>query len=119
MRRTESIRLRLSDEEYEIIRANAESCGMKVAPYIRMIAQNPNIIDFDYSDISEHTNLIKDRVNTVNQIIFTISVVGDYLQKGVDGIKDYTEEILDTEKKLLETVRKQGQKLYKQRRVKR
>jgi predicted hydrolase (HD superfamily) len=117
MRRTESIRLRVSDAEYEIIKENARKHGKKVVPYIRDVAQNPTIINQEYSAVKEHTRLVKDRVKSVNQLIFTISVVGDYIPKEIEGIRDYVIEILETENKLLRTVRNQWIKAYKKNRA--
>lgn len=110
MSRTESKRLRLSDEEYAIIKANADGLGMKVAPYIRKVAQNPMIIKFNYSAIERHTKQIGKIVNSVNQLIFTIEVTNNYQPKEIDGIMDYVEQILETERELLREVRKQWER---------
>ena len=113
MSRQHDIRVRVTEEEYKIIKANADLLEKKVTSYIRMVAQNPNIIHFDYSAIEEHTKQVGQIVNSVNQLIFTIEVNNDYQPKEVDGIRDYVEEILETERKLLRTVRKQWEKASK------
>lgn len=47
---------------------------MKVAPYIRMVAQNPNIIQYNYPEIREHTKQINKIVGSINPLIFTIEI---------------------------------------------
>lgn len=113
-KRERLIHLRLSEAEEKIIKENAAKLNMEVRPYIRMVAQNPTIINFDYSVIEEHTKQIGQVVNSVNQLIFTIEVNNDFQPKEIWGIRDYVEEIWDTENKLLRTVRRQWEKAYKE-----
>ena len=115
MSRSESKRLRLSEEEYAIIKANADILGMKVAPYIRKVAMNPVIVKFNYSAIEKHTAQIGQIVNSINQLIFTIELNNDYQPKEIDGIMDYVEQILEGERKLLREVRKQWEQSVKKR----
>ena len=114
MSRQHEIRVRVTKEEYENIKLNADVLGMQIAPYIRRVAQNPNIIHFDYSAIEEHTKQVGQVVNSVNQLIFTIHLNNDYLPKEIEGIRDYIEEIWVTENKLLKTLRNQWEKAVKQ-----
>lgn len=115
MSRQHGIRVRVTEEEYKIIQANADLLEYrKVADYIRMVAQNPNIIHFNYSAIEEHTKQVGQIVNSVNRLIFTIHLNNDYLPKEIWGIRDYIEEIWETENKLLRAVRKQWEKASKQ-----
>ena len=108
------IQVRVTKAEREIIENNAKKLNMQIAPYIRMVAQNPNIINFDYSVIEEHTKQVGQVVNSVNQLIFTIEVNNDFQPKEICGIRDYVDEIWDTENKLLRTVRRQCEKAYKE-----
>ena len=115
-RRTKEIRIRVNPTEEKNIKQNAERLNMQVAPYIRMVAQNPTIIQNDYSAIREHTKQLGQIVNSVNRLIFTIELNNEYQPKQIEGIRDYVAWIWDTEKKLLDTVRKQWNKQYKQNR---
>lgn len=117
MRNGKALQVRVSKAEQEIIENNAKKLNMDVASYIRMVAQNPNIIQFDYSVIEEHTKQVGQVVNSINQLIFTIEVNNDYQPKEIWGIRDYIEEIWDTENKLLRTVRNQWIKAYKKNRA--
>lgn len=117
MSRQHEIRVRVTEEEYENIKLNADILDMPIATYIRMVAQNPKITIFDYSAIRAHTKQIGQVVNSINQLIFTIEVNNDYQPKEIWGIRDYVEEIWETENKLLRTVRNQWIKAYKKNRA--
>lgn len=114
MSRQDNIRVRVTEDEYKIIKENADILGMKVAPYIRKVAQNPNIIHFNYSAIERHTQQIGKIDESINLLIYTIHVNNDYLPKEIEGILNYIKEVWETENKLLEEVRKQWIKASKQ-----
>jgi hypothetical protein len=118
MSRQHDIRVKVTEEEYKIIQANADLLEYRtIADYIRAVAQNPNIIHFNYSAIEEHTKQVGQIVNSVNRLIFTIHINNDYLPKEIEGIRDYVDEIWETENKLLRTVRKQWEQAVKQNRA--
>ena len=114
MSRQHEIRVKVTEEEYRNIKANADFLKMSIATYIRMVAQNPNIIHFDCSAIREHTKQVGQIVNSVNRLIFTIELNNDYQPKEIESIRDYVKWIFETENKLLDTVRKQWIKAFKQ-----
>ena len=113
MSRQHEIRVRVTEEEYKNIKLNADILDMPIATYIRMVAQNPHITIFDYSAIRNHTKQIGQVTNSINRLIFTIHLNNDYLPKEIWGIRDYIEEIWETENKPLRTVRKQWEKASK------
>ena len=113
MSRTHDMHFKVTEEEYKNIKANADKLGMKVYPYIRKVAQNPTIINFNYSAIREHTKQISQVVNSINRIIFTIDAMNYFLPKEIEAIADYIKYIWETENKLLDTVRKQWDKSTK------
>ena len=115
-RREKLIHLRLSEKEEEIIKENAARLNMEVRPYIRMVAQNPTIIQNNYAAIQEHTRQIGRITNSINRLIYTIDLNNDYLPKEIDGIADYVEKIWETENKLLVEVRNQWIKDFKHNR---
>lgn len=114
MRREKDIRARVTSEERKRIEENAKRLNMKVADYIRKVAQNPNIIHFDYSAIERHTRQIGKIDQSINLLIYTIHLNNDYLPKEIEAIAEYIKEIWETENKLLEEVRKQWIKAEKQ-----
>lgn len=115
-RREKLIHLRLSEKEEEIIKENAARLNMEVRPYIRMVAQNPTIIQNNYTAIQEHTRQIGRITNSINRLIYTIDLNNDYLPKEIDGIADYIEKIWETENELLAKVQNQWIKDFKHNR---
>ena len=115
MSRHHEIRIKVNRSEYENIKLNADILGMKVAPYIRKVAQTPTIINYDYAAIREHTRQVGKIIHSINLLIFTIEAMNDYQPKEIDGIVEYVQEIMETENKLLATVRKQWEKEYKKK----
>jgi hypothetical protein len=113
VRREEDIRVRVTKDEYENIKANADVLNMKVIPYIRKVAQNPNIIHFNYSAIERHTQQVGQIERSINLLIYTIHVNNDYLPKEIEGILDYMKKIWESENKLLDEVGKQWKKANK------
>lgn len=116
MRREHDIRVRVTEDEYENIKLNADILGKKVIPYIRKVAQNPNIINFNYSAIERHTRQIGNIQRSINLLIYTIHLNNDYLPKEIEAIAEYIREVWETENELLDEVRKQWIKAEKQNR---
>lgn len=104
-KREKEIRIKLSEEEYETILKYAEKLSMQVAPYVRMVAQKPNIIKIDYSIISAHTKEIAEIRNSINRLVFTIDASNNYLPKEIESIVKLMTELFQSENKLLKTIR--------------
>lgn len=98
------IHIRLTEEEHQRISEQAQKMDMPTAPYIRMVALNPNIIKLDYSAISEHTKEIAEIRNSINRLVFTIDAQNYYLPKEIETIVQLMNDIFQSENKLLETV---------------
>ena len=114
MARQHEIRIKVTKDEYNIIKQNAKILDMKVAPYIRQVAQNPHITIFDYASIRAHTKQIGKVVDSINLLVFTIQAQNNYQPKEIDGIVNYIKEIWETENKLLDIWRKHMIATYKQ-----
>lgn len=108
-KRNNEVRIRLNDEEYAKLQKNAEKANMKVAPYVRKIAQSPNIfiVNCDYDIIAEHTKEIASVRTTINQLIFTIEATNNYLPKDIGTIVELMTYIFETENKLRDHLRKE------------
>lgn len=117
-KREREIRIRVTEKEYQNIKTNAEKTKMQVAPYIRMVAQNPTIIQYDYSIIENHTKEISRVRNEINKLIFTIEATNNYLPKQIDSIVEYMEEIFEIQNKLLRELRNERIKEYDKNRKK-
>lgn len=106
-KREKEIRLKVTEEEYETIFHKANKLNMQVAPYIRMVAQQPTIIYHDYRIISSHTREIAEVRNAINRLVFTIDASNNYLPKDIESIVDMMNQILKSENELIRTVRRQ------------
>ena len=115
MARQHEIRIKVNEDEFNIIKRNAEKLKMTVANYIRMAAENPNIIEWNYSAIQEHTAQVGRIVDSINMLVFTIELQNNYQPKEIEGIYEYIKQIFESENKLLETVRNQWIEEFKER----
>ncbi len=111
-KREKEIRIRVREDEYNIISNYAKKNKMQVAPYVRMIAQNPVINKIDYSIIANHTKEIAEIRNSINRLIFTIEVTNNYLPKDIQSIVEMVEAIFKSENKLLRELRKARSRQY-------
>lgn len=64
--------------------------------------------------IRAHTKQLGNIQRSINLLIYTIYLNNDYLPKEIEGILDYIKQIWKTENELLDEVRKQWKKAYKQ-----
>ena len=111
-KRTKEIRIMVSDEEYERILRNAKRAGMQSAPYIRVVAQSPTIVNYDYSVIGNHTKEIAEIRNCINRLIFTIEATNNYLPKDIHTIVSLMQEIFKSENRLLKQTQTAHEKLW-------
>lgn len=109
-KREKEIRIMATETEYQTILANAKKVNMQVAPYIRKVAQNPEINQIDYKIIFEHTKEIGEIRNSINRLIFSIEASNNYLPREIDSIVEMMNKIFETENKLLQTLRKERKK---------
>lgn len=108
-KRRKEIRFHVTETEYEMILQQAKKLGMQQNAYICYTAKNPTIIYCDYTPILQHTQEIGEIRNCINRFIFTIEATNNYLPREIETILNLMQEILKTENKLLETMRKQRQ----------
>lgn len=107
------IQIRTTETEYKRISENAKKLNMKVAPYVRLVAQNPNVLVCDYDIIANHTKEIADVRATINQLIFTIEATNNYLPKDIETIVELITEIFKSENKLRRELRNDRINFYK------
>ena len=107
------IQIRTTETEYKRISENAKKLNMKIAPYVRMVAQNPNILVCDYSIIANHTKEIAAVRATINQLIFTIEATNNYLPKEIETIVEMITEIFKSENKLRRDLQNDRLNFYK------
>ena len=102
----------VSNEEYEIIKQRAKEAGILVSPYIRKVAQNPNIIRFDFKVVADHTKELGEIRNSLNRLIITIDATNKYLPREIETIVNLMQEVFNTENELLKTIRNLHEELF-------
>lgn len=80
---------------------------MQVAPYVRRVAKEGNIIAPDYSIIDANTKSIGEIRKSINQLIWTIDASGNYLPKEIATIVELMQAVFNLQNKTLRTVREQ------------
>ena len=109
-KRTNEIRIRVSEEEMKKIEANAKELKMPVSNFVRTVAKNPIIRPYDYRIISAHTKEIGEIRTCINRLIFTIEATNNYLPKEITTIVNLMKEIFNGENRLLKMIREQDER---------
>lgn len=111
-KRERRIRISVTPREYEIILENANAYNMQVAPYIRMVAQNPTVYHIDYPLVKEHTKICEESRKLMEGLVWTIEASGSYLPKEIETFVELMQYIYETEKQLLEVHRHDKVRFY-------
>lgn len=104
-KRTKEIRICVTEEEYETICKCAKEANIRVSPYIRTVAMNPIIRNYDFSAVRNHTQAIGEIRNCINRVSYTIAATNYYLPKEIEYIVSLMEEIFKSENLLLKEIR--------------
>ena len=104
--RNKEVRVMVSQAEYDIIQKNARKVNMQVAPYIRHVACDPTILQYDCSAILAHTNEMGKVRTSINRLVYTIDATNNYLPREIFRIVDLMEKLFASENKLLREFRK-------------
>lgn len=104
-KRTKEIRICVTEEEYETIHKCAQDANIQLSPYIRTVAMNPIIRNYDFGAVCNHTKEIAEIRNCINRLIFTIVATNNYLPKEIETIVNLMNEIFESENRLLKEIR--------------
>lgn len=105
-KRNIKVTLMVTDDEWDIICANAKRTGKQTKAFIHAAAINPTICVFNYKTISEHTRQIGEICEAINRLIFTIDASNNYLPREIESIVNMMKEVFESENKLIKTLRK-------------
>ncbi|MBQ6825426.1 MAG: hypothetical protein IJP34_02050 [Clostridia bacterium] len=84
------------------IKINAKACNKSMSTYIREIALNSNVINFDYPEIEAHTQEIRAKRENTDRMIYTILRTGEYAPADFEYILKQIKYIYYNEKRLVE-----------------
>ena len=107
-KRNQTIHLRMDDEEMGIIRRWAADQTMSVTNYLRLVAKNPIIRNYNYDVVRKHTQEIAQLRNSINNLIFTIEVTNNFLPQEITEIVKIMGEIFNLQNELLRTIREKN-----------
>lgn len=102
MKREEAQHLRLTKQEKEQIKRNADLCGRSVSAYIRECALNMCVLDINHESIVEHTQIITTLCNAIIDLSYTIRETGQHTPPDLKYIYEKMQEIQKSEEKFLQ-----------------
>ena len=113
-KRDVQIKIMVTPEEDAQIRKNAKACDKTVSAYIREMALNMCIYQYDYRAVQEHTDQLSLINKAVIQLLFTIRKMGSYAPADLEYIMNKVHEMQLLEKEFLQCDIKIHEDLRKQ-----
>jgi len=101
------INIKVSDEEYDLINANAALLDKTITAYVKELALNQNIINYDFETLQKHTEEISNIKQGLNQIVITMIQNGDIYSGDMNTILSVIQELTDSEKEIKSQLRKE------------
>lgn len=101
------INIKVSDEEYDLINANAALLDKTITAYVKELALNQNIINYDFETLQKHTEEISNIKQVLNQIVITMIQNGDIYSGDMNTILSVIQELTDSEKEIKSQLRKE------------
>lgn len=87
------INIKVSDEEYDLINANAALLDKTITAYVKELALNQNIINYDFETLQKHTEEISNIKQALNQIVITMIQNGDIYSGDMNTILSVIQEL--------------------------
>lgn len=101
------INIKVSDEEYDLINANAALLDKTITAYVKELAINQNIINYAFETLQKHTEEISNIKQVLNQIVITMIQNGDIYSGDMNTILSVIQELTDSEKEIKSQLRKE------------
>ena len=101
------INIKVSDEEYDLINATAALLDKTITAYVKELALNQNIINYDFETLQKHTEEISNIKQVLNQIVITMIQNGDIYSGDMNTILSVIQELTDSEKEIKSQLRKE------------
>lgn len=113
MKPTQQVNFRVTPDEYTLIKANAESLKRTLTAYLREVAINKMVIDYNYRALLKHAETINRIRSDLNYLIHMLNRTGKIYPADINRLIDLLEELTDTERKLLQDTQKERAALRK------
>lgn len=111
---SDRVYLRVNEEEHEQIRLNAEASNRTMNAYIKEMALNKAILDFNYEQVDKHTQEIIELKNDLNKVLHTIMVTEEAYNGDIQTILQLMKELVDSEKKFLQAMQRDREQKRKE-----
>ena len=102
-----------TEEEYEVIKHNANERGQTVSAFIRDVSINTVSISFNYDAIIEHTKLINQIKTEMNAVITMLVQTNQAFPIDIEKMINLLHQIDKTEKNMLQKTQKERQQIRK------
>lgn len=106
-----SLKIVLTDEESEQMKANARAVDLSQSAYIKNVALGGGVVlKKNYETIEKHTEKIDELLKEMKMTIAIIRDTNQAFNPDLERLVQYMIEVSQTENELLQTVRKERQK---------
>lgn len=101
------ITIRVTLEEYEIIKANAQSVNRSLTTYIKELALNRVVINYNYKAIMEHTEAINSLKSMISNVLNNLLKTRTVYPADIEYIAYLLKEVTEGEGKMLRETEKE------------
>ena len=100
------VKITVSEQEKLQIQNNARASNHSVSAYIRAMALDPCMINYEHPEIIDHIHEISSLRNAINHLIYTIAKTEDYYQSELEKIHELMAKVMNSEKNFLQMMEK-------------
>lgn len=101
------ITIRISPEDYELIKAHADKSGKTLNAYVAEMAINKVVIDYNYAAIQEHTREVNKTKQILTVFINSLMKSNQVYQADINMLVDLMKELTDGERRMLQNTRRE------------
>lgn len=105
------ILIRCSEEEFNLIEANANAMKRVRNIYIKEMALHGTVVKFDYKYFDENNRLMNEIENDINLLIYTILKTSEYFSIDLENINNSLQKIINNQEIILKEIRKETRNL--------
>lgn len=96
MRKSHRIDLRITEDEYSLIRQKMAQCKVvNLSAYLIKMAIDGNVINLDIPELKEIARLLRYNGNNINQIAKRLNEGGNIYASDISDIKEQQKQITD------------------------
>ncbi len=102
-KRDRSVRFRVSQEEYDLIKARMDAIGTKnLEAFLRKMALDGMIVRLDMPELKRMISLLGYMGNNVNQIAKRLNEIGKYYDTDIEDVIKNQEQLISLAKSVFE-----------------